>query len=218
MGSRSAPDQDAHSAALSKAWEELSCKDPNLLAEAAGAALAAGRLTMRHFCEECIVDIAWRSVSFGPREAPPYLAVLALHYVAGCGSASPSGHLITFRELPGGGLYYSAFRSRSIDPLASAFCSEPGLLLKAGTALCGSPSGISSASIRLSVFPKLPVTVVVWQGDDEVPGGANILFDDLAPSILPTEDVAVVGSIVCSRLLRASRGLAAQQADRDESG
>lgn len=208
MGSRSGPGQNVHSAALSKAWEELADKDQKRLAEASGAALTSGKLTMRHFCEECIVDIAQRSVSLGPREAPPHLAVLALHYVAGCGSVSPSGRLITFRELPGGGVYYFAFRSRSIDPLASAFCSDPGLLLRAGAILCGSPAGIGSASIRLRVFPKLPVTVVVWQGDDEVPGGANMLFDDLAPSVLPTEDVAVVGSIVCSRLLRASRGSA----------
>ena len=59
------------------------------------------------------------------------------------------------------------------------------------------------ASVTIPVFPHLPVTVIVWKGDSEVHGSANLLFDPTASSYLNTEDLAAVGTFVVTQLIKA---------------
>ncbi len=72
-------------------------------------------------------------------------------------------------------------------------------------ALGGKRLAFGDASIQLDVFPKLPVAVILWKGDEEVRGAANVLFDETAPLHLPVEDLAEVGSNVLSQLFKAYR-------------
>jgi hypothetical protein len=53
------------------------------------------------------------------------------------------------------------------------------------------------------VFPKLPLTVIVWKSDDEVRGTANVLFDESASKFMNTEDLAAVGTFLVSQLTKA---------------
>ncbi|MBM4236982.1 MAG: DUF3786 domain-containing protein, partial [Euryarchaeota archaeon] len=145
-----------------------------------------------------------RAIERESGESPgPFLGVLILHYLAGCSGLVPTGRLITFREAPGGDVYYPAFRSRTIETIRARFSSDPALLRAAGERIGGTAVKMGSAGVQIPVFPKVPVTVVVWEGDDEVPGSVNLLFDETAPRILPTEDLVVVGSVVCSMLKKA---------------
>ena len=57
------------------------------------------------------------------------------------------------------------------------------------------------------MFPKVPVAVVVWAGDDEMDGSANVLFDRSAPLHLPVEDLAEIGTLVLDMLSRAVEAL-----------
>lgn len=111
--------------------------------------------------------------------------------------------MISFREAPGGDFYYAAFKSRAIDPLVMKFGRKPEILFTVAENIGGKKVDIGSASVRIDVFAKLPVIVVVWEGDEEIPGSANILFDRSASSIFPTEDLAVIGALVSSKLTRA---------------
>jgi hypothetical protein len=71
--------------------------------------------------------------------------------------------------------------------------------------LCGRVEGFGSTTVVLGFLPNLPVRVTVWQGDDEVPGNATMLFPASASRLLPTEDFAEVGAAVLAALRRASR-------------
>ena len=52
----------------------------------------------------------------------------------------------------------------------------------------------------MPVFPKVPLAVVLWRGDDEFPPEVNILFDRTANSVLRTEDLAICGALTVSKL------------------
>jgi hypothetical protein len=60
-------------------------------------------------------------------------------------------------------------------------------------------------SFKTYFFPKMPVVVVIWLGDEEVPTSANVLFDANAGKILPTEDISVVGATLCRWLTKLER-------------
>ncbi len=154
---------------------------------------------------DCLVGFERRVIERESGESVgPFLSVLVLHYLAGCSALVPTGKVITFREVPGGDVYYPAFRSRTIETIRAKFSSDPSLLRTAGERIGGTAIKMGSAGVRILLFPKIPVTVVVSEGDDEVPGSANLLFDETAPRFLPTEDlVVVVGSLICSVLKKA---------------
>ncbi|MBU1915062.1 MAG: DUF3786 domain-containing protein, partial [Candidatus Thermoplasmatota archaeon] len=51
-------------------------------------------------------------------------------------------------------------------------------------------------------FPKVPVVVILWQGDEEVASSANVLFDANAGKIMATEDLSLVGGTLTRRLIQ----------------
>jgi hypothetical protein len=138
------------------------------------------------------------------KEVPPPFPILILHYLAATAPLPLTGELISFRELEGGEVYYAAYEGRAIRPLREKFGPDPPLLLRAGAALHARPFRLGHASLEVPLFPRVPVYVVVWAGDDEVPSSANVLFDSTIRQQMHTEDVAVSASLVASKLRKAA--------------
>jgi hypothetical protein len=197
--------------ALELSWTELRSRDITIVANHAGGAVRNGAIAIHFFGGEWLVDPIQRSIEKEGRRLDDADAILVTHYLLGCSAATPTGRLISFMEAPGGSSYYDAFKKRSIDRLVSLFGGKPEVLAETGLRLGARMVERGSASISISVLPKLPVTIILWAGDDEVPASANLLFDETAPSILPTEDLAVAAGMVISRLAASARKDSIQQ-------
>jgi len=130
--------------------------------------------------------------------------ILILHYLARTTGAHLSGRLVGFDQLAGGRFYGSAFRKRTEQPLADLFGAEPGRLSAAAGKIGGVPGQAGNASVLLRPFPNVPLTLVVWPGEDEIPANARVIFDDTAEEHLSTEDIAVLGDQVVRRLKELS--------------
>ncbi len=140
------------------------------------------------------------------RGVPVTHRILMLHYLLKASGTRPSGRLKAFRELPGGDIYVAPFTARTIKPLAAVFGSHGAALVQAGTALGGHPVKVGHYGVVINTLPRVPLTLAVWEGDDEFLASANILFDSTAPDYLPTEDLVVLaGETVraCARLAAA---------------
>jgi len=195
--------------ALRLAWDAVSGRDLAAVAAPSGAAIdpGSGRLVLRVMDRDCEVDVVSRRMSYGDdgSDVRPHVQVLVLHYLLGAGSAEPSGNMVTFREFPGGALYFPAYKKRTLDLVVSRFGSDPEALAKTAERLGATRVGKATVSFGVQFFPKLPVELYLWAGDDEIPASANILFDECAGKMLSTEDVTVVAGTLCSRLLALSR-------------
>ncbi len=130
----------------------------------------------------------------------PFYAFLIVHYLIGAKDVPLAGEVISFRELYGGDVYYLAFKNRAIETIRRGFESRPEELVKRGLEMGGEEAGMGDYSVRIPVFPKLPVVIVMWLGDEEVPTSANILFDKTAGEHLHTEDIAAIGENLARRL------------------
>lgn len=137
-------------------------------------------------------------------ELPIFAQILILHYLANTTATLEEGKLISYKELPGGNIYIQPFTNRSIRPLAKLFGAVPQRLVEVAAIIGGQQVAHGDAGVTISVFPRIPVTLVIWGGDDEFPASANILFDASASAILPTEDYAVLASFVVATLKRLS--------------
>lgn len=196
---------DGYRHALELAWDRLLSRDLEEAARNAMARLEGDYITLPFLGRETVVDVRSRSVTVSGKNASVVESILVLHYLDGARAAHPSGKWASFRQLHGGHAYYGAFKRRTIDGIASLFHHRPGTLLMAAQRLGGTELSIGDASARLEVFPKVPVAVAVWAGDDEISGSANLLFDETASMHLPVEDLAETGSLILELLSEAAR-------------
>ena len=197
---------EGHGAALEESWSKLAKLDMRLVASDSGAEIdgSSSVLKLKVIDGVCSVDVAAKKIECvgGSSESPNHhLQILILHYLLGAGNAQLANKPATYREFEGGALYYSAFKARTIDILVREFGVKPEILGKIGDSLHAEPLKSGSVAFKVDFFPKVPVTVVLWLGDEEVPASANILFDASAGKIMPTEDLSVLGGELVSRLV-----------------
>jgi len=166
---------------------------------------------LKFFNDAYVVDLKNRKVLQNMPDGPPgstiqvysFLSTLIIHYLASVKNIEISGELVTFREVPGGGdIYYPAFQNNAIRPIIDRFGETPRQIIKAGEALGGKAVRRGDAAVEIPVFPKIPVTAIVWAGDEEIQPNANILFDETVKEQIHIEDVAVIGGVVAGKLVK----------------
>jgi hypothetical protein len=125
---------------------------------------------------------------------------ILLHYMTNAKDIPLKNKFIGFRELWGGNEYFYAFNNRVLKPLITIFSDRPEQLIQAGQKLDGEKSDKGEVGITIPALPRVPVTVLIWGGDDEVQPSANVLFDASANEHMETEAlvwlaVATVGEL-----------------------
>jgi hypothetical protein len=146
-------------------------------------------------------DFGFVDKSAEKKEAPIQEQVLILHYLMALSGRDVMGKWIAYREIPGASFYYSVFVKRAIDPLKKVFGMNLTGLAKAANRLNGVAIQAGDAGYKFSIFPKVPLQLVLWESDDEFPSEANILFDKIIGELLSPEDVAWLAGMVVYRLI-----------------
>ena len=131
--------------------------------------------------------------------------ILILHYLTLAKGTAATNNLITFRDLPGGIVYYPTFSKRTMEPLTRFFGREPELLVKASEKLGAHQTDVGNTTVVINAFRHVPITMVLWHGDEELPPQLNLLFDANITDYLESEDVTVLCEIVTWKLVSYSR-------------
>jgi hypothetical protein len=135
-------------------------------------------------------------------EVPLRDRILILHYFTGAKGTTATGKLIAYKQLPGGISYFPAFSQRAIGPLVKNFGESPELLAKAAAELGGREVDYGDVSVTINAFDHVPITLVLWKGDEEIAPNGNTLFDANIPDYLSTEDVTVLCETIIWKLVR----------------
>jgi hypothetical protein len=131
-------------------------------------------------------------------------AVLILHYLIGLlkHGYRPTGEWISFKETPGGKLFWPAFQESIIKPLVERFDKDPeGLARNLEDRLGGRRVEGGDVAVQLEAFPDIFVRMVFWKGDEELPAEASMLFDRGLNEIYCTEDVSVMLMAAAQRVM-----------------
>lgn len=202
------PKQDNYEQALKIGLEIFCRKDPGRVAVKSGVSMIDRSLVIPHLDRDIILELDKPrfSIKQTGEEAPIWLAILVLHYLNNADGRQPTGRLRHFREFKEGHFYEPAFNRRTKDILISTFGNDPDLMAAAGKSLNGKLGATGDASVELSYFPLLPITCILWKGDEEFPPEATVLFDETADLFFSAEDMAVAGQMAVLELLKAARG------------
>ncbi len=151
------------------------------------------------------VEVSWPDISVYP-ELPPREKLLILHYLVQCTYLSSrdltTGKLISYQELPAGLIYFPVFMKRAITPLEKYFSKKAGTLTKAGEILGGIRASYGDESITIKALPRVPVSFILWFGDEEFEPAGNILFDASIIKYLPEEDVTILSEVLTWTLVK----------------
>jgi len=136
-------------------------------------------------------------------EVPLKDKILILHYFTLAKGTPPTDILINFKQLPGGISYFPAFSQRAINPLVKHFSQKPELLIDISAKLGGYKTDQGDVSMTVNAFDHVPITLVLWRGDEELAPNGNILFDANVSDYLPTEDVTVLCETIVWKLVKS---------------
>lgn len=142
---------------------------------------------------------------WGPdgRPAPEEVQALLFDYLVNAEGQKPLGRWLGFRELPHGTFYAAAFQGYSGDELVRRLNREE--FRRAAERAGGTPISLGDLAYAFQVLPLLPLAVVWWEGEEGLPPQATVLFDAVGPKLLPTEGLAIVGRLLCRKLVELGK-------------
>lgn len=170
--------------------------DTGEIAERTGAPLSVGTFTLTMLGEERAVT--WPD--FANEGWKDKDRILALRFLVDGKKPAPAGGFVTYRELPWGEVYDRQFHARCIDRLTGTFGTRIADFSRACESLGGRPTGKNCAGYELEFMPGLFVRLLLWEGDEDFPASAQILFSDNFPQAFTAEDCVIVTEYILSRL------------------
>jgi len=195
--------------AIDKAWEDLLKLDPQAIVENAKVTFDENvkKIRIPVLGEEYVVSLDDKKIEHPGEAADEHIfgamTVLVLHYLINAKPKTLRNKLISYRELPDGMVFYNAFRSIAIEPIANEFGEDLDKFEEKAkaSALNGQKVKLGEIAFEFKIFPRVPVTYILWGGDEEIAASANILFDESASEHLHTEDLAEVGEVITHLLI-----------------
>jgi hypothetical protein len=145
------------------------------------------------------------SLQDSEEEVPLRDQILILHYLTQAKGTPVSNRMIAYKELPEGATYFPTFSKRAIKPIVDNFGKEPHTLLDVAVAFGGHRADYGDVAVTINAFSHVPITLVLWRGDDEFPPEGNILFDSTISDYLSSEDINVICETIAWKFVKFAR-------------
>lgn len=196
------PEQHRYLDALDAAWKHFAERPPGQLEDLGAVPVPGteGLWELPVLNARFQIDAPGRSMTIAGRPVSVPWQILALHYLLADVPVPQITRSISFEEIPDARGYSASYAGRVITRLCTTVGADREKLLAAADAVGAVVVPGGGLSLHIQVFPRIPVTVVWYAGDDEFPPGASFLYEDNVTAMLSVEDIVVMASQVVSRL------------------
>ncbi len=109
----------------------------------------------------------------------------------------------TFREMPWGEMYIQPYTGRVLTRAAFTFGTRLAKFRAAAQALGAEPVQHGDAGFAFDLIGPYRMQILVWEGDDEFPPNAQVLYTDNFAGGFSAEDRVVAGDILISHIKAA---------------
>lgn len=128
--------------------------------------------------------------------------ILILHYLLSAKGTPLAKRTVTFREIPDGNNYFAVFRKRAIKPVLDFFGDKPQALVANAEKMGGRKADYGDGAATFDAFPMVPVTFVLWRGDEEFGAEGSILFDASVSDYLSSYAITELCEGIAWKLVR----------------
>ena len=134
--------------------------------------------------------------SLEPANASLPLQTFLLRFLLEGKKGAVSTDYKTFREMPWGELYIQPFTGRVLTRAAFTFGTRIDKFRKAAEALGGLPLSHGDAGYEFELTDNYRLRLLVWEGDDEFPPNAQLLYTENFVTGFSAEDRVVAGDLL----------------------
>ena len=199
--------QDNLEVSFGRALEELAKKDIQRQCQLAGAdykVIRTGKTLISLLLMDRDYQITYPEGEVIYRDDPGPVDVMKkailLRYLNNAKEASGEEKLIGFNELPSGSFYNPAFSQSVVKPFIDFFGKEPQKLKWTAKRLGGTEVPFGDVGVKIPFLPKVKISFIIWEGDDEFPPDGKILFNSHIASYLSTEGVVIASAMTFNEL------------------
>lgn len=121
--------------------------------------------------------------------------ILLLRYLLFAYPTEADGTFVSFRDMPGGDLYFQPFQGRCIFRLLGKYGRRIDVFRQVLEKMGASKVSYADACYDVELFEGLFVRFILWEGDDEFPASAQILFSSNFRTAFETYDLAEIGGL-----------------------
>ena len=143
--------------------------------------------------------ITWPDYSISPEPVLPVQTFL-LRYLLESKTVAWAGTWKTFREMPWGEMYIKPYTGRVLTRAAFTF----GTRVEAFKAACEKMGATAlshgDAGYQFDFIGDFMIQILVWEGDDEFPPSAQVIYSDNFETGFGAEDRVVAGDILISTI------------------
>ena len=144
-------------------------------------------------------DYAIRALDDGA--IPPLPAqTFLLRYLLESRDIRWGGEWKTFREMPWGEMYIKPYTGRVLTRAAFTFGTRVAAFRAAAEKMGGQPLPNGDAGYQFDLIGGYRMRILVWEGDDEFPPNAQVLYSDNFADGFAAEDRVVAGDILISTI------------------
>ncbi len=136
--------------------------------------------------------------------------ILLIRYLLEGKRAPFRGMFYAYADMPWGNHYNQVFQGRCVKRLAFTFGFKLDSFRQVMEALKAVPLSQGDAGYEFAFLDDLRLRFMIWEGDEEFPPSAQILFSDNFASAFHGEDMAAVGDISIGTLKRMAGELKAR--------
>ena len=146
-----------------------------------------------------VYTITWPEYSITPATALPVQTFL-LRYLLEAKTVVWAGAWKTFREMPWGELYIKPYTGRVLTRAAFTFGTRLAAFKKGAETLGGVAVNNGDAGYEFTLIGDYRMRILVWEGDDEFPPNAQVLYSDNFAEGFAAEDRVVAGDILITHI------------------
>ena len=142
---------------------------------------------------------AIRALDNGPVPPLPTQTFL-LRYLLESRDVAWAGEWKTFREMPWGEMYIKPYTGRVLTRAAFTFGTRVSAFKAAAEKMGALPLKNGDAGYQFDLIGGYRMRLLVWEGDDEFPPNAQVLYSDNFAEGFAAEDRVVAGDILISTI------------------
>ena len=144
-------------------------------------------------------DYAIRALDEGKLPPLPTQTFL-LRYLLESKQAAWKGEWKTFREMPWGEMYNKPYTGRVLTRAAFTFGFRVAAFKAAAEKMGAQPVPHGDAGYRFRLIGDFEMQILMWEGDDEFPPSAQVLYSDNFAEGFAAEDRVVAGDILITTI------------------
>lgn len=185
-------------------WENLMARPPAEAAISTGASWSNGLFTLTMLGLSYTLDPEKQKIiRVGqPNHRVSYQSgVVLITTLAGSKGVPPSGNMVSPRELPGGGLFFTGAHTLNTKALAETFERRPDTIVERIHSLGGKTVVGADLTVHLQGLPFVPFELLFWKAAQDDPARAIISIDSRAHFHLDLAGIFALSNTLVNRLV-----------------